>query len=218
MASQTQFLTVIDRDEAERRFHAALDLRPLAAELVPVTGAVGRVIAEDIYSPVDVPSFDRANVDGYAVRAADTFGAGEQQPRRLRLLGEGIAAGNAPRCDLIDGSAASIATGGMLPRGTDAVVMVEHTDVAAGELLVRRAVVPGANITFSGTDISAGELVLHAGETLRSRETGLLAAIGVAEIACVRRPRVAILSTGDEIIEPGRPMQPGLVYDSNARI
>src|SRR6185503_18156511 len=110
MTAQTQFLDVIDRDEAERRFYAALNLLPLASEAVPLADALSRVLAEDVRSPVDVPSFDRANVDGYAVRAADTFGAGEQQPRRLRLLGEGIAAGNAPRCDLIDGSAASIAT------------------------------------------------------------------------------------------------------------
>jgi putative molybdopterin biosynthesis protein len=218
MSAQDQFLDVIDRDEAERRFHAALNLQPLASENVPVAEALGRVLADDVRSPVDVPSFDRANVDGYAVRAADTFGASEQQPRRLRLLTGSIAAGNTPRDDLVHGSAMPIATGGMLPRGADAVIMVEHTDVSGGELFIRRAVVPGANITFSGTDISAGELVLHAGEVLTSRETGLLAAIGMAQAPCIRRPRVAILSTGDEIIAPGGPMQPGRVYDSNARI
>src|SRR6476661_5491911 len=146
MSAQDQFLDVIDRDEAERRFHAALNLRPLESEKIPVAGALGRVLADDIRSPVDVPSFDRANVDGYAVRAADTFGASEQQPRRLPLLSDAIAAGNAPRGDLSSGFAMPIATGGMLPRGADAVVMVEHTDVIAEELLIRRAVVPGANI------------------------------------------------------------------------
>ncbi len=218
MAAQDQFLDVIDRDEAERRFHAALHLQPLASELVPLSDALGRVVASDIRSGVDVPSFDRANVDGYAVRAADTFGASEQQPRRLRLLEASISAGATPRAFLAEGSAIPIATGGMLPKGADAVVMVEHTDVNGNVLLVRRAVVPGANITFSGTDISAGELVLHAREVLTSRETGLLAAIGVAGVPCIRRPRVAILSTGDEIIAPGDAMRPGLVYDSNARI
>jgi putative molybdopterin biosynthesis protein len=112
----------------------------------------------------------------------------------------------------------AIATGGMAPRGANAVVMVEHTDLAGGNLLVRRAVTPGANVSFSGTDITAGELVLHRGQLLTSRETGVLAAVGIDEIAVVRRPRVAILSTGDEIIAPGQAMQPGLVYDSNARI
>jgi putative molybdopterin biosynthesis protein len=218
MSEQQQFLDVIDRDEAERRFHAALDLRPLAAELVPLAEALGRVLAEDIRSPVNVPSFDRSNVDGFAVRAADTFGASEQQPRRLRLLDETAATGAVPRGDVAHGQGMCIATGGMLPRGADAVVMVEHTDAYDDELIVRRAATPGANVTFAGTDITAGELVLHAGELLTSRETGVLAAIGIDQVPCVGRPRVAILSTGDEIIAPGEPMRPGLVYDSNSRV
>jgi putative molybdopterin biosynthesis protein len=217
MAEQDQFLDVIDRDQARQRFEAALALAPLPAEIVPLTAALGRTLAEDIHAPVDVPSFDRANVDGYALRAADTFGASEQQPRRLRLRAESIATAVVPQAPVRAQQAVAIATGGMLPRGADAVVMVEHTDVAGGELLVRRPVTPGANVTFAGTDIAAGELVLHAGETLTSRETAVLAAIGVARVPLVRRPRVAVLSTGDEIIAPGTPMQPGLVYDSNAR-
>lgn len=215
---QNQFLNVIDRDEAERRFHAALDLRPLAAELVPLDAALGRVLAEDVSSPVDVPSFDRSNVDGYAVRAADTFGASEQRPRELNLLTATISPGQKPADVVGGGEAILIATGAMLPRGADAVVMVEHTDDSRGTLQVRRAVTHGANITFTGTDISAGELVLHAGDLLTSRETGLLAAIGIGEVPVIRCPRVAILSTGDEIIAPGQPMHAGLVYDSNARI
>src|SRR5688572_23970400 len=128
MTEQQQFLDVIDRDEAQRRFHAALDLRPLAAELVPLTAALGRVLADNVRSPVDVPSFDRSNVDGYAVCASSTFGASEQQPRRLRSTGESVTTGAVPRCDVKQGDAMGIATGGMLPRGADAVVMVEHTD------------------------------------------------------------------------------------------
>src|SRR5437870_2929015 len=130
MSQQQQFLDVIDRDEAEQRFHAALDLRPLAAELVPVGSALGRVLAEDVRSPVDVPSFDRANVDGYAVRAADTFGASEQRPQRLVLVGESISTSVIPVASVEAGCAITIATGGMLPRGADAVVMIEHTDTA----------------------------------------------------------------------------------------
>src|SRR3954451_21228837 len=158
MSQQEQFLNVIDRDEAERRFHAALDLRPLAAELVPLSQALGRVLAEDVRAGVSVPSFDRSNVDGYAVQARDTIGASELSPRILRLSGEAIAPGNSPQTDLAAGEAIAIATGAMLPRGADAVVMVEHTDVSGGQLLVRRAVTPGANVTFTGTDIAAGEL------------------------------------------------------------
>jgi putative molybdopterin biosynthesis protein len=218
MSAQDQFLTVIDRDEAERRFQAALRLAPLAAEVVPLGSALGRVLAEDVRASVDVPSFDRANVDGYAVLAADTFGASEQRPRELILASEQIATAAVPGQQVERGRAAAIATGGMLPRGADAVVMVEHTDLRGDRLLVRRAVTPGASIAYAGTDIAAGEVVLHAGELLTSRETGVLAAIGVAAVRVVRRPRVAILSTGDEIIAPGEPMRPGLVFDSNARI
>jgi putative molybdopterin biosynthesis protein len=217
MTQQDQFLDVIDRDEAERRFRAALRLEPLVAEAVPLASALGRVLAEEIRSGVNVPSFDRSNVDGYALRAADTFGASEHEPRMLALLGETIATAVVPRVFVQPEQAVAIATGGMLPRGADAVVMVEHTDAAGNQLLVRRAVTAGANISHAGTDIASGELVLHAGTALTSRETGVLAAIGVASVPVVRRPRVAIFSTGDEIIAPGAAMQPGLVYDSNGR-
>ena len=218
MAEQEQFLDVIDRDQAERRFRAALRLAPLAAETAPLAAALGRVLAHDAAAAVDVPSFDRSNVDGYAVRAADTFGAEEEHPKRLKLLAESIAAAAIPQQAVGAGQAMVIATGGMLPRGADSVVMVEHTDMENAALLVRRPVTPGGGVSFAGSDIAAGEIVLRRGETLTSRETGVLAAIGAAEVEVVRRPRVGIVSTGDEIIEPGQPMRPGLVYDSNARI
>jgi putative molybdopterin biosynthesis protein len=215
---QQQFLDVIDRDEAERRFRAALDLTPLGAEAVPLAEALGRVLAEDVVAPLDVPSFDRSNVDGFAVRAADTFGACEDRPLTLRLNAEGLATGVQPRQTVEAGTATAIATGAMLPRGADAVVMVEHTDLRDGRLLLQRPAAPGANITFAGTDVGMGEVVLRCGERLTSRETGVLAALGLAEVSVVRRPRVAILSTGDELIPPGEPMRPGLVHDSNATV
>jgi len=218
MPEQDQFLDVIDRDEAERRFRAALRLAPLAAESIPLRSALGRVLADDVRSPVDVPSFDRSNVDGYAVQATDTYGTSEREPRILALLDGNIATAQVPSTILAPGQALAIVTGGMIARGADAVVMVEHTNVRGNELLVRRAVTPGANIAYAGTDIAAGEIALRAGEVLTSRETGVLAAIGVAEVKVVRRPRVAIISTGDEILPPGEPMRPGMVYDSNARI
>src|SRR5262245_4475893 len=216
--NQDQFLNVIDRDEAERRFRAALDLRPLAAEQVPLAAALGRVLGHDVIAPVDVPSFDRSNVDGFAVRAQDTFGASEEQPRRLRLGEEVLTPGLAPRRIVSANSATSIATGAMAPRGADAVVMIEHTNVDGAELIVRRAVTPGANISSAGADIGRGEAVLRRGELLTSRETGVLAALGIASVDVIRKPRVAIISTGNELIQPGQPMQPGLVYDSNATI
>src|SRR5271156_6122798 len=125
---QDQFLNVIDRDEAERRFRAVLDLRALPAEEVPLAEALGRVLAADVAAPVDVPGFDRANVDGFAVRAEDTFGATEDQPRTLRLTGEILTPGVIWTQPLRQGVAAAIATGGLMPRGADAVVMIEYTD------------------------------------------------------------------------------------------
>ena len=215
---QDQFLNVIDRDEAERRLHESIRLDPLGQESVSLRDALGRVLATDVVSPVDVPSFDRSNYDGYAVRAGDTYGAREEQPRTLELLREVIAPGIVPQQQVTDGLAVTIATGGMLPRGADAIVMVEHADVDNQALVVRNPVTPGFGITFAGTDISAGETVLRRGELLTSRETGVLAAIGVDSTDVWRRPIVAIISTGDELIQPGQTMQPGLVYDSNARI
>jgi len=219
---QSQFLDVIDRDEAERRWRQVIDASPtvLGKELVPTAETLGRVLAEDIRAEVDVPGFDRSNMDGFAVRAEDTYGASEEQVVRLTLNRETIATGVSPQQEVQPGTATMIATGGMLPRGADSVVPVEYTDLddAGRTLIVRTPRVPGAAVSFAGTDMGRGETVLFAGTVLTSRETGVLAAIGASEIPVRRRPRVAILSTGDEIIEPGSPIQPGLVYDSNGRI
>jgi putative molybdopterin biosynthesis protein len=220
---QQQFLEVLDRDEAERRWRDAIDVAPLPSEEVALDAALGRVLAADVRAEVDVPGFDRSNMDGFAVRAADTYGATEEEPLRLRLNGETIPTGIAPQIEVEAGSATSIATGGMLPRGADAVLPVEFTDTEEGagphrEVVVRKERVPGAAVSFAGTDIGRGETVLFAGTRLTSRETGVLAAIGREHVAVVRRPRVAIISTGDGIVQPGEPMRPGLVFDSNGRI
>ncbi len=216
--SQEQFLDVIDRDEAERRFQGAISLEPLGTEEVALEEAFERVLARDVVTAVDVPSFDRSNYDGYAVRAADTYGAQEEEPRRLKLSKEVLATGVVPEVEVGPGEATLIATGGMLPRGADAVMMVEHTETDGDDLLVNRAVTPGFGISYAGSDVTAGETVLRRGEVLSSRETGVLAAIGAKDVTVWRRPKVAVVSTGDEIIPPGQPMRPGLVYDSNARI
>ncbi|MCA9102521.1 MAG: hypothetical protein KDA63_15270, partial [Planctomycetales bacterium] len=216
--TQQQFLDVVDRDTAVKRFRDALPLGPLDSETVLLGEALGRVLAENVAAPVDVPSFDRVNYDGYAVRAADTSGAAEEVPVRLRLLDERLATARVPQATVVAGTAMSIATGGMLPRGADAVVMIEHTDEDGDALIVRKAVASGFGVAFAGTDMSAGETVLRAGQLLTSRDTGVLAAVGVDRVAVYRRPRVAIVSTGDELIAPGEPMTPAMVYDSNARI
>ena len=126
MPTPQQFLNVIDRDLAEERFRAVLRLKPLGRETVPLEAALHRVLASDVVSRVNVPSFDRSNLDGFAVRAADTFGAWEESPRFLELLPEVIATAVVPTSEVTGGMTVSIATGGMLPRGADAIVMVEH--------------------------------------------------------------------------------------------
>ncbi len=213
---QEQFLDVVDRDTAERLWRETIRPRVLEPERVPLTESLGRVLAEDVVAGVDVPAFDRSNLDGFALRASETFGAAEETPRRFVLNDEELATGVVPRITVEPGTATPIATGGMLPRGSDAVVMVEHTTLDGAGLVVHKPVAPGQGVSFAGTDMARGELVLRSGTRLTSRETGVLAAIGRAEVAVVRRPRVAILSTGDEIIAPGSPLPLGSVYDSNA--
>jgi len=214
---QEQFLKVVSREEAERRFRAAVDFSPLPAEEAPLREALGRVLAEEVRAPIDVPGFSRSNMDGFAVRASDTYGAAEEQPRRLRVVGTLLP--GAPRAVVVEaGSAAGIATGAAVPRGADAVVMVEDTEFADGFVEVRRAVAPGANLSHAGSDIARGETVLRPGDVLSSRETGILAALGLDRVRVVRRPRVILYSTGDELLVPGEPARDGFVHDSNQRI
>jgi putative molybdopterin biosynthesis protein len=222
LARQEQFLEVVSSDEATARFHRHLRLRRLAGESVPLARALGRVLATTVVAAVDVPGFDRASADGFAVRAGDTIGAAEQAPRILQLNPEVLTPGTTPRLPVVPGVATLIATGGMVPRGADAIVMVEQTEARSADgkttIEIRRPATAGQFIAFAGSDLARGETVLRAGRLLTSREIGMLAAVGCATVEVVRRPRVAIISTGDEIVAPGEPMRPGAVYDSNAAI
>jgi putative molybdopterin biosynthesis protein len=185
LSGQTQFLNVVSRDEATTKFRKHLRLAPLGEELVPLADALGRVLARDVVANIDVPGFDRANVDGFAVQAKDTFGAMEETPRALRVNDEVLAPGIVPALPVVAGHATPIATGGMLPRGADAVLMVEHSEFAGSAesqlVEVRRSLTGGENVSYSATDIARGETVLRVGQRITSREIGVLAALGLPE-------------------------------------
>lgn len=218
VAAQEQFLDVMTREAAHEKFQAHLSLEPLPVEHVPLAEALGRTLAEDVSSAVDVPGFDRANVDGFALRTADITEASPEIPVRLRLNDEVATPGRKPSETVEPGTATVIATGGMLPRGADAVLLVEDSDTDGDGVLVQRSLTPGRFMTFAGADIAKGETVLFQGQELGSREIGVLAAIGLDPVPVVRRPRVAILSTGDELLAPGEAYRSGHIYDSNGHI
>lgn len=220
-ARQQQFLSVVTPEEATARFHHHLRLEPLGTEYVSLDQALHRVLASAVVAPIDVPNFDRASVDGFAVRSEDTNSYGT--PAVLSLNPEVLTPGVIPTIPVLPGTATPIATGSMLPRGADAVVMIEHTDLLEEEgravrLAVYKMALPGQFIAFAGTDISKGETLLREKQVFTARELGIVAALGLAEVEVYRRPRVAIFSTGDEVIAPGEAVKPGKVFDSNAVI
>jgi molybdopterin molybdotransferase len=186
-------------------------------ESVSLSQAAGRVLAEQVQSPVDLPIFDNSAMDGYALRAADVSLAKPDSPARLRLAGR-IAAGEAFAGEVVTGSCVRLFTGSPLPAGSDAVVMQEHTRVdanAPGEVLILAPAVAGENVRARGEDVTRGAMLAEAGEVLPLARIGLLAAAGLTHLRVGRRPKVGLLATGSELIEPGRSLAPGRIYESN---
>lgn len=189
---------------------------PLASdEHIATASALGRVARHDIVAPSDLPAFPRSTMDGFAVRAANTYGASEGVPAYLTLIGE-VPMGRAPGLTVSLGQAALVHTGGMLPQGADAVVMVENTQWASATMIeVLRPVAPGENVIQIGDDVKRGELLVPSGHTLRPQDLGGLLALGLTTISVAPKPRVALIATGDELVPPDRPVLPGQVRDIN---
>jgi molybdopterin molybdotransferase len=184
------------------------------AEAVPLREALGRVLAQDVVSHDDVPGFDNSAMDGFAVRAADTATATEAAPTALTVIGESRA--GAPYVGRLEGGqAVRISTGAMVPAGSDAVLRVEDADESAGTVSTIRPLAPGLEIRRAAEDIVAGEIVLFAGTRIGAAELAVAASTGAAQLSCARPPHVAIVVTGDELVEPGTPLRPGAIRNTN---
>ncbi len=193
---------------------STFDVKP-RIEKIALEELDGRVLAENVFSKVDVPAFDRASMDGFAVIAEDTYGAREDIPVKLKLTGS-VSAGELPRNEVKRGSAVEVSTGAVMPKGANAVAMVEYAEVKKGEVLIKKVVSQSENVMHAGSDIMVGELVLRRGTKLGSREIGVLAAIGVSKAQVYKPPAVGIISTGNELLKPGMKLRQGKVYDTNS--
>jgi molybdopterin molybdotransferase len=204
LRSAAEFRTLLEGFTPVQEEHSGLDQ------------ALHRILARDIPSLEDLPPFSRSTMDGYAVRARDTFGASETEPALLQISGEVSMGKDLEEFDLRPGRTVRIWTGGELPPGTDAAVMEEYTSpLGTGSIEVIRAVAPGENVIRRGEDIRQGDVILQAGTRLRPQELGLLAGLGITSVPIHRRPRVAILSTGDELVFPAERPGPGQIRDVN---
>jgi molybdenum cofactor synthesis domain-containing protein len=192
------------------------NIKPITrVETVTIDDALGRVLAEDVVAVLSIPPFDRAAMDGYAVKAKDTFNAGQRSPKILRLAGE-VHAAETPTSKVGAGESLQIATGAMMPRGADAVVMVEDTEAENGLVKVFKSVYPGANVAKKGEDIKEGVIVLQESSVLDAGKIGVLASQGITQVKVYQKPKVAVLPSGEEVVPLGKKLKRGQVYDINS--
>lgn len=215
MSERKEFRDLVSPEKAHEAI-ASLSLGG-KTEYVPLREARGRVLAERIDAELDVPGFDRASMDGYALKARDTFGADEADSAVLDLAGA-VHAGEEPTLEIEEGACAEISTGAVMPEGADAVVMVERTDERGSEVVIRTSLAPGDHVMLAGADVAAGERAFGPGTRLTPREIGLLSALGIDEVPVRADPRVGIVSTGDELVRPGDEVESerGQIYDVNS--
>jgi molybdopterin molybdotransferase len=224
----TEFLTLLPPDEARALLLAELSTPQPASQTIETDSALGRVTADDVVAPHPLPAFPRSTVDGYAARARDTYGASDTLPGYLTLVGE-VPMGAAPALTVARGQCALIHTGGMLPPGADAVVMLEYTQALVltlglspevsnrpGEIEIQRAVAEGENVIHIGEDVAENQVVIPRGVRIRPAEVGGLMALGILKLRVASRVRVGLISSGDEVIPPGQTPQPGQVRDVNS--
>jgi len=209
------FRKLVSLDEAVQILQQQFCPKPVGAEEVPLSQAHQRVLAKDIRAPINVPPFTRATVDGYAVKAKNTFGADEDNPVTLKLLGH-VTIGEMPKMFVEDKATVGIVTGAPLPSGADAVVMMEYAVQNNNLVSIYHPVSKGENVMEAGSDIRKGTTVIKENQTLSSRDIGVLAALGFTKVDVYKRPKVAVISTGAEIVEPGKPLPTGKIYDINA--
>lgn len=209
------FRELVSYQKAQEIVTSKFPTKPLGTEKVALLNSFNRILAQDIKSGLAIPPFDRSTVDGYAVKAADTFCARENQAVRLLIVGAACA-GKMPKTRVTEGSAVEIVTGAPIPKGADAIVMMEDTEHKGKELFVYDAVVEGENIQRRGSDLKLGELIVRKNETMGYAEIGLTAAVGVSNVRVNTVPRVAVLSTGPEVVKLGKRLPPGKIYDINA--
>jgi len=207
---------VVSREDALRVLDGQLVVPELPSEDCSLSSALGRILAHDVVAPFDQPAFDRSTMDGFAVRSGDTFGAAESRPALLSVAGD-IPMGVMPSSGIGRGACMKIATGGALPEGADAVVMFEQTQrVDDRSIEVVKAVAPGENVSATGEDMRKGEAVFHAGHVIRPQDMAALAGMGMTRVPVIAKPRVAIISTGNEIVPADTVPGPGQIRDSNS--